>query len=52
LGRETAWQKTADVLNAYTNMAFFDGHVETIPTFPLTTQSLDTEKNFPQRVSE
>lgn len=28
-------QKTADGLNAYTNMAFFDGHVETLPTAPI-----------------
>ncbi|HTW94522.1 MAG TPA: prepilin-type N-terminal cleavage/methylation domain-containing protein [Tepidisphaeraceae bacterium] len=37
-------QKTADGLNAYTNMAFFDGHVATVPTYPFTTQSLDNDK--------
>jgi prepilin-type processing-associated H-X9-DG protein len=30
-------QKTADKLNAYTNFAFFDGHVGTYPTAPLQT---------------
>jgi prepilin-type processing-associated H-X9-DG protein len=40
-------QKTADGLNAYTNMAFFDGHVETIPTYPLVCNSPDPlDTNF------
>ncbi len=28
-------QKTADGLNAYTNICFFDGHVELKPTLPM-----------------
>ncbi len=32
-------QKTADRQNAFTNLAFMDGHVAVFPTAPLTTQS-------------
>ena len=39
-------QKTADKQNAYTNLAFMDGHVAYYPTAPLTTQ-LSTQAHYP-----
>jgi prepilin-type processing-associated H-X9-DG protein len=36
-------QKTADGFDAYANFAFFDGHVELLPTFPL---SRDYNNNY------
>ncbi len=32
-------QKTKDGTNAYTNVAYFDGHVELIPTYPIDSDS-------------
>jgi len=39
-------QKTTDKLNAYTNLAFMDGHVLLLPTAPLTVKS-STAKLYP-----
>ncbi len=40
-------QTTADGLNAYTNLAFCDGHVGLYPTAPLTIQSsVNNPKNY------
>jgi prepilin-type processing-associated H-X9-DG protein len=39
-------QKTTDKLNAYTNLAFMDGHVVLLPTAPLTVKP-PTAKLYP-----
>ena len=39
-------KKTADGLNAYTNVCYFDGHVELRATEPLTTVDPELDTNF------
>jgi prepilin-type processing-associated H-X9-DG protein len=39
-------KKTADGLNAYSNVCYFDGHVELKATEPISTADPEDTKNF------